>query len=385
MLHWFHKAIIYHIFIDRYFGDQALLHSASPKFCGGNISGINNKLEHIKKLGVNTIWLSPFYSTNAYHGYHITDYTSVDHRFGSKTDLKNLIASCKKNDMRIIADVVPNHCSVLHPWFIDAKLKSSAYRSWFHFDETTQKHLDFMGYSEIAKINLENTETAEWMLNNLCEWAKLGFDGFRIDHVLGIPDAFLKELNKRLKTINPEFVLLGEAWGEGMQYKYLKTLKLKGKHKLWQNGFKQIELQKHYEGILDGVLDFGWRNLLLDNLEKIKTKSGSFSKTSLCYSQKYASNFFLPRFLDNHDTSRIMHVCNNDHKLFFNLLKILFSQEQPLIIYYGTEAGLTHNNEVNSTEDFSDIQARGFIDWTKTEQTFYTSIRALAFERRKRY
>lgn len=242
-----------------------------------------------------------------------------------------------------------------------------------------------MGFKELPKLNLENPETANWLIECFCDWARLGIDGFRIDHVLGIPDDFLVKLRSKLKALNPDFILIGEAWGDGMKHKYLKTLKIEGKTRLWQNGFKQIDIQKHYDGILDGVLDFGWRNLLFENIEAIKHTPGRFAAKSLSYSKKYSPDFLLPRFLDNHDTSRIMHICENDSKLLEDLIKILFSQEQPVIIYYGTEAGLTHAFDVNQSTSDSDLNARSLIDWKNGEFPFEEIIRNQVFQRKKRY
>lgn len=385
MLHWFHKAIVYHIFIDRFNAEHKLKEANEPRFCGGNLKGIIEKIEHFEQLQVNTIWLSPFFKSNAYHGYHITNFAAIDKRFGTIKELEILITECKKNGIRIIVDVVPNHCSVKHPWFVDASSsKNSPYRNWFYFDKSNN-YLDFMGFSELAKLNLEYPDTEEWILACLCNWAQMGIDGFRVDHVLGIPDTFLIKLNKRLKDINPDFLLLGEAWGEGMKYKHLASLRIKGKYSLWKKGFNQVDIQKHYEGILDGVLDFGWRNLLLENIDIIRTNPERFAQKSLNYSKQFSSEFFLPRFLDNHDTARIMYHCNNNMKLFTSLLNILFSQEQAPIIYYGTEAGLSHSKAVNPMHANSDLQARGLIDWKQSDLPFSNLINKLAKERQQRF
>ena len=70
----FKKSVIYHILIDRFSGFNSTKNWDKPKFLGGNIRGIIDKLEHLKNLGIDTIWISPFYETTEYHGYHITDY-----------------------------------------------------------------------------------------------------------------------------------------------------------------------------------------------------------------------------------------------------------------------------------------------------------------------
>ncbi|MBN1116443.1 MAG: hypothetical protein JXA77_04535 [Bacteroidales bacterium] len=379
MIHWINKATIYHIFIDRFAGYRVDAQPEKPEFCGGNLKGVTDKISYFKDLGVNTLWISPFYKTSAYHGYHITDFDQVDSRFGSKNNLIQLIEKCHENGLRIIADIVPNHCSDQHRWFIEAQQnKQSKYHNWFYFRSWPDDYLQFLGFSVLPKLNLENSETSAYMVNSLMDWAKLGFDGFRIDHVLGIPEAFLKQLSKEVKNLNPEFVLIGEAWGDGMKYKYLPTLRLKGRYKIWKNGFKQTDLQKAYVGILDGVLDFGWRDMLIESLKQNKPFSKLHFKH---YNKQYPSDFILPRFPDNHDTSRIMYDCRQDAELFRQTLKILFAQNNfPIVLYHGTEYGLTHNHEVSPDTGFSDLQARALIPWDTTP-VYFQEIKQLILKK----
>lgn len=361
---WLDKAFVYHIFLDRFAGVKPDANAYKPSFCGGNIQGVKDKLPYIQSLGANTVWISPFYETSAYHAYHITDFDKPDSRFGSLEDIQDLIKACKKKGLRVIADIVPNHCSDQHKWFVDAfKNKNSKYRDWFYFKD--DDYLKFLGFKELPKLNLENEELADYMTTSLINWAKLGFDGFRIDHVVGLPNKFLIKLGAELKKLNPEFVLIGEAWNDGMKYKYLKTLRLKGRYKHWDNGFKQVDIQNAYAGIIDGVLDFGWRDLIINNQNNIKTKKYNQLERNLnTYNKSLSQGLKFPRFLDNHDTNRIMYSCRGDKKLFAELLEILFKQPFPIVIYYGTEYGLTHTKPVSPEIGYSDLGARGFIPWT---------------------
>jgi glycosidase len=118
---WFKNAIIYHILIDRFAGFASTENWDKPTFLGGNIKGIIEKLPYLQNLDINTLWISPFYKTNTYHGYHITDFYQVDSHYGTAEDIKKLIKAIHKYDMRIIADFVPNHCSGKHPFFQDAQ------------------------------------------------------------------------------------------------------------------------------------------------------------------------------------------------------------------------------------------------------------------------
>ena len=88
---WFKNTVIYHILIDRFAGYNLPEKWDRPNFIGGNLQGIKEKIPYLKELGVNTIWISPFYKTSEYHGYHVTDFFDVDPHFGTKKDLKILI------------------------------------------------------------------------------------------------------------------------------------------------------------------------------------------------------------------------------------------------------------------------------------------------------
>ena len=160
MSSWFKNAIIYHILIDRFAGYTDQENWNKPVFIGGNLKGITEKLSYIEKLGINTIWLSPFYETNKYHGYHVTDFFKVEPRFGNIKDLKQLISQAHKRNIRIIADFIPNHCSNKHPYFIEAlNNRKSKYRKWYIFKSWPDKYLCFLNFKNLPKLNLRNKET----------------------------------------------------------------------------------------------------------------------------------------------------------------------------------------------------------------------------------
>ena len=101
----------------------------------GDIQGIISKLDYIKSLGANVIWLSPVYkSPDDDNGYDISDYYDINPKLGTLDDMKELFAEAKKRDMRIIMDLVINHTSDEHPWFIEAKNNpESKYRDYYYF------------------------------------------------------------------------------------------------------------------------------------------------------------------------------------------------------------------------------------------------------------
>jgi len=362
---WLSEAFIYHLLIDRFYS-STIVEPNKPHFAGGSIKGIIEKIDYIKTLGVNCLWISPFYKGISYHGYHITDFYAVDEHFGSIDDIEQLIAIVHQNKMKIIVDLVPNHCSIEHPFFIDARNnKLSKYRKWFSFNESTGDYLSFLGFKELAKINLDEPDARSYFIDNATFWLSKGFDGFRIDHVIGVSHSFLTALRFQLKAMNPNAVLIGEAWIDGIHKRLFNTLRIKNTvfHKYF--GISQERVQLQYVGLLDAVLDFKARTIVLQQF----VHEGQ-SKTAVIHALKkhfkrYDKNFSLVLFLDNHDTNRIMFECGNDVQKVQALFEILKACRQPVVIYSGTEQALTHTETVLSGKPYADLSARQPIDWTK--------------------
>jgi len=216
--------------IDRFSSRTSNL-SNKPIFLGGNLRGITEKIPYLKDLGIDVIWISPFYKTSAYHGYHITDFFKVDPHFGTEEDLVELIDYVHKNNMHIIADFVPNHCSKFHPFFQEAQQdKYSKYRKWFYFQKWPDRCLCFLHFPELPKINLDYPPAREYIINAARYWLRFGLDGFRLDHVIGPSNKFWRIFSREIKKDYPNVILIGEAWMEGIKFSDLKTIKIRGNY-----------------------------------------------------------------------------------------------------------------------------------------------------------
>ncbi len=246
-LDWMKQAVIYHIFIDRFAGFHSTKNWDQPIFLGGTIRGIIEKLPYLLDLGVTTLWISPFYNTSAYHGYHITDFYQVDPRFGTREDIKELIRQSHKNNLHIIADFVPNHCSKDHPFFKEAQQdKNSQYKDWFTFTNWPDEYLCFLSIKDIPKLNLSNPPTQDHIINAAKYWLSLGFDGFRLDHVIGPSHEFWEHFTKEIKNQFPNTVLIGEAWMMGIKRHELRTLQVRNRYLKWLSGDSSDNLFKEY-------------------------------------------------------------------------------------------------------------------------------------------
>lgn len=386
---WFKQAVVYHILIDRFAGYTNPKQWEKPVFIGGNLPGITDKLDYLKQLGINTIWLSPFYKTDKYHGYHVTDFFEVEPRFGNLADLKKLISIAHHKNIRVIADFVPNHCSCKHPYFIEATLnRRSKFYDWFYFKRWPEKYLCFLHFRELPKLNLKNPVTSGHIIEAAKYWLGLGIDGFRIDHVIGPPFGFWKVFSNEIKTTFKDTVLIGEAWLSGIKFRDLPTLGLKNKTFKWIFKYTQEDVQKEFTGLLDGVLDFSLRDRVVEFIAWKENPEEYLKQLKVALKTHYKSfdpGYYLPGFIDNHDMSRFMFECGNNVEKLKLALKIQLSQPQPPILYYGTETGLSHSNAVMINKANSDLQARKPMPWNNLNLELIDYCRELIAERKIKY
>ena len=326
-LDWIKQGVIYHIFIDRFAGFHSTHNWDQPIFLGGTIRGIIDKLPYLIDLGITTLWISPFYKTSAYHGYHITDFYQVEPRFGSVEDIKELIDESHRNKLHIIADFVPNHCSREHPFFKEAQHDTnSRYKDWFYFTGWPDDYLCFLSITDIPKLNLDNPHTRDHIVEAAKHWLSLGLDGFRLDHVIGPSPSFWKYFTSEIRHHFPNTVLLGEAWMMGIKRHELRTLRVRHKYLKWLSGASSEQLFKEYIGTLDGVLDFTFQEQIKRFITNQNTSEETFRTQLDKHYTRYPKEFLLPTFLDNHDMDRFLFQCGNDKEKLKTAAAIQFSQ-----------------------------------------------------------
>jgi glycosidase len=368
---WFDRAVIYQVFLDRFNGFKST--SNVPGFAGGTLNGVTQRLDYLKDLGINVIWLSPFYETASYHGYHITDFEKVDPRFGNEDDLRDLIFKAKKMGFKVIADFVPNHCSVHHPFFRQAIAhQKSPYRKWFIFENWPGTYRSFFDFKELPKLNLDHNEARSYIIDVAHQWLSFGLDGFRLDHVIGPSHDFWRAFSRELRSKHPESVLIGEAWAGGLEKKFYKTVGFK--YKSWRKmfGVSQEQIQLEYRKTLDGVLDFTLRDMVKDAmLRGVPVLSDpQFSRQIRLHLGKVPAGYYMVTFLDNHDTDRFIRYCGGNVDLLLQAFELLFSLDLPLVLYTGTENCRPNEREVTPMHANSDLQVRAPMDWAGLNREF---------------
>lgn len=217
---WWQKGIIYQIY-PRSFMD-------SNGDGVGDLKGIANKLDYLKWLGVDAIWISPIYpSPMADFGYDISNYTDIHPLFGSIEDFDNLLAQSHKNGIKVILDLVPNHTSDKHPWFLESRSsRDNPKRDWYlwhdaapeggppnnwlsvfggiawEWDEKTEQYYYHGFLKEQPDLNWRNPEVQKAMLDVMKFWLDRGIDGFRVDVIYHI----IKDRNWRNNPPNPDYL-----------------------------------------------------------------------------------------------------------------------------------------------------------------------------------
>lgn len=376
---WLQRAVIYHVFIDRFFQGGKRHHGnpseRKPVFCGGNLQGVAEKMGYLSDLGINTIWLSPFTDTAAYHGYHITDFFHVEKKFGGQKDFQTLVKAARGHGIRLIMDFVPNHVHDTHPWFLEAKKsKRSRYRKWFYWQRNGD-YLKFLDVGELPKLNLDNPEARQEIIKAAKHWMDQGIDAFRLDHALGPSLDFWREFRDRLKHHNGEVALIAEVYFWGIQRQFLNTIYLPDKRFYFlaqQIGFDVLDAtMKEYASVFDGLLDFHFQKLLKTFVANNKKKTSN-AKIQEMLNQHYAGfpdNCSLLSFLDNHDMNRFLFEASDDKGRLKRAVQIQFAQRYPPVIYYGTEIGMSQTGPVRGP--YGDLQARRMMTWQKQDRSIF--------------
>lgn len=334
---------------------------------GGDLAGIQQHLDYFKQLGVTALWFTPVLENDwpadktqnsSYHGYATTNYYKVDPRFGTNDEYKQLIAECHKQGLKVVMDMIFNHCSDYHPWNIDMPSKD-----WFnnpHYGLQTSYKLtpvldpyaskvdlaetvDGWFVPSMPDLNQRNPHVIKYLIQSSEWWIETAdIDGIRMDTY---PYADRDAMALWMKTLDkeyPNFNTVGETWVTEPPYTAA-----------WQ---KDSKLQKK-NSYLKTVMDFSFYDKI--NQAKREETDGWWNGlnriyNSLCYDYLYANPSSVLAFLDNHDTDRFLGNTKDSTMLKQGLALLLTMNRTPQL-YYGTEILLNGTKEVtdgNVRKDF---------------------------------
>lgn len=333
---------------------------------GGDLEGIRQHLDYFKELGVTTLWFTPVLEndnpsdgkSSSYHGYATTDYYKVDPRFGTNDEYKRLIDEAHQNGLKVVMDMIFNHCGYYHPWVADLPSKD-----WLNTPEwledqakgnkdgiikTNEKYLQTNGklttvldpYASkfdlhqtvdgwfvptMPDLNQRNPHVLKYLIQNSEWWIEtVGIDGIRMDTY---PYADADAMALWMKTINneyPNFNTVGEAWVTEPAY----TAAL-------QKDSKLSEKNSH----LKTVMDFAFFDRI--NQAKNEETDDWFSGMNrvynvFCYDYLYPNPKSVMAFVENHDTDRFLGE-GKDTVALKQAMALLLTINRIPQVYYGTE------------------------------------------------
>lgn len=380
---------------------EAIVYQIYPRsFCDsngdgiGDLNGITSKLDYLKELGIDVIWLSPVYkSPNDDNGYDISDYEAIMTEFGTMDDFDKMLSEAHKRGIKIVMDLVVNHTSDEHPWFVESRSsKDNPKRDYYiwkegkngkepnnwgsafsgpawKYDEKTDMYYLHLFSVKQPDLNWENQRVRKQVFDMMTRWCKKGIDGFRMDVISliskpeGFPDAkvvglygdmnicangpkvhdYLKEMNQKVLS-KFDIMTVGETAGvtldEAKRYANSEGSEL--------NMVFQFEHMN-----LDSGEKFKWSTKhiplvpLKENLTKWQLGLDDVAWNSL--------------YFCNHDQPRIVSRLGDDSDEFRELsakciATCLHMMQGTPYVYQGEELGMT-NTVFNSVDDFRDLES----------------------------
>ncbi len=316
---------------------------------GGDIKGIRDNLDYIKDLGFTAIWLNPILENDvakaSYHGYSTTDYYKVDPRYGSNADYVELIAEAKSKGIKVIMDMIANHCGIDHWWMEDPPFKNWINGQDQPYTQTNHRKATLLDPHAAAAdrvemedgwfvptmpdLNQRNPFMATYLIQNSIWWVEYSdIAGIRQD-TYSYPNAdFMGEWTCAIMNEYPNLNIVGEEWV------------------LDQNmiGFWQDDNPNSYQSCLPSLMDFPLTFSLVDALKEEEGWGTGLIRLyeNLAKDYIYADADAMVIFPDNHDMSRIYTNVNEDFELYKMAIGFIATMRGVPQFYYGTEVLLSH-------------------------------------------
>lgn len=371
----------------------------------GDIQGIITKLDYLKDLGIDVIWVSPMYqSPNDDNGYDISDYQEIMAEFGTMADFDFLLEETHRRGMKLILDLVINHTSDEHPWFIESRSsKDSPKRDWYiwrdgknghepnnwesifsgsawEYDEPTDQYYMHIFSKKQPDLNWENKEVRQALYEMVNWWLDKGIDGFRVDAISHIKkEPGLKDMPnpKGLKYV-PAFEKMMNVDGI---HTFLKELKDEtfSKYDIMTVGeangvtVDDVEDLEDWVGEKQGKFNmvFQFEHLALWDAEKKKALDIIELKDVLTRWQKgLEGKGWNALFIENHDKARVVSTWGNDQEYWresaTSFAAIYFLMQGTPFIYQGQEIGMT-NVKFPSIDDYDDVSAKNMYRLKRAE------------------
>ncbi len=370
---WVKDAVFYQIFPDRFARDdeddsagaagagvvfqQWGSEPTTYGFQGGNLAGVERRLDYLVDLGINAIYFNPIFSSAANHRYIAHDFFQVDPLLGGNAGFDRFLAAAHRRGIRVVLDGVFNHCSrgLFQFHHLLETGAESPFADWFHVHEwpvnayvpgQTPNYSAWWGIPSLPKFNTDNPAVREFLWSVGTYWLERGIDGWRLDVPDEIDDdAFWQEFRRRCKAVNPDAYIVGELWKPAQRW-------LKG---------DQFDAQMNY---MFTRAIFGY--LIGRRLDQTQTITMGYGRVQMLNGQGFArelnhifNEMYHPEIvlaqlnmLGSHDTPRFMTLANED--LVTAKLAFLCQMTAPGApnVYYGDEIGMTGRTDPHCRRAF---------------------------------
>ena len=368
----------------------------------GDLPGLIEKLDYLENLGIDVIWLSPMYpSPNDDNGYDISDYKGIMSEFGTMDDFDQLLSSIHQRGMKLILDLVVNHTSDEHPWFIESKSsKASAKRDWYiwadpkpdgsepnnwesifngstwEFDESTKQYYFHLFSKKQPDLNWENPDVRQAVFDMMNWWFEKGIDGFRVDAITHIKKNFeagdlpIPDGKKFAPAFDVDMNQPGiQEWLQEMKDKSLSRYDIMTVGEA--NGVTPNDAEEwvgEENGKFNMIFQFEHLGLWSTGDTKFDVKS---YKQVLNRWQKQLENVgWNALFIENHDQPRRVSTWGDDKNYWYESATshatAYFLQQGTPFIYQGQEIGMT-NYPFESIESFNDVAVKTEYQIVKKE------------------
>ena len=391
---WWKEAVVYQIY-PRSFKD-------SDGDGVGDLQGLTSKLDYVKSLGIDIVWLNPIYgSPNADNGYDISNYDSIMKEFGTMADFDTMLAAMHSRGLKLVMDLVVNHCSDEHEWFKQARgSRTNPYRNYFHwwpaergkpafrpgsfevdgsgwrFDSLTNSYyLHYFSYKQ-PDLNWENPKLRREIYAMMNRWFKKGVDGFRMDVIPFIskdttfPVITEKELKEKYNGGWDQYMASGPGLHSYLQemnkevlskYDVMTLAEGAGTTKatamnLVDPDRHELDMSYHFEGVSLGYLPNEFKQM-----DPNGYKLTEFKKIYSDWDSVFANKGWGTVYLGNHDQPRILTRWGNDapeYRLASSkmLTTFLLTMRGTPFYYFGDELGM-NNIKFDKIEEYKDIES----------------------------
>ena len=359
----------------------------------GDINGVTEKLDYIKELGFNGIWLMPVMSSPSYHKYDTTDYYSIDPLYGTNEDFENLLKEAHARGINVIIDLVINHSSSEHPWFKAAceylknlpegeepSIEACPYFGYYNFSREWKS-----GYCKVEgtdgwyyegvfnytqpDLNFDDPALVKEIDDAALFWTKMGVDGFRVDAAAHFKEGntefnkgVLSHLFEICKAENPDFYMVSEVW------------------------LDEVTIANYYESMTPSFFNFDAGD---STGRLIKTAGGmgkmsAYANALVRYQEEFGGknpDYIDAPFITNHDQGRVANALKNDADDMKKACGLLMSMQGAPFVYYGEEIGMKSGGSSDENKRiafyWSDEDLEGMTKGPEGAETIKSNFEAL--------